>query len=310
MKKKNTRNRLSALALLRMQEKTPHHFAKNLKQGLRVWFLTLPSSGGMASYKACIRLLSGFSKRSGIKSAGNGALMRAPVIAACFSGAPEQLLDFIDCSTKITHTDTRAIEGARVIALATALVCQNQFSEAPIDVFFESVLPKIKGEQLKERLSLAHTLLKKSAPLADYVKQLNLDKEGVSGYINNTVPVAIYIWLSYFNRYQEAVTQAVYLGGDTDTTAAVVGALAGATTRKEKIPEDWLSGIKDYPITINRIESVARQLSADSSPERVSGYPYFRALIRNLFFFCLIIIHAMVRLISAPWYLLTRNRHQ
>jgi ADP-ribosylglycohydrolase len=43
------------------------------------------------------------------------------------------------------------------------------------------------------------------------------------------------------NNYRDAVIQAVHLGDDTDTTAAVTGGLAGLYYGWETIPADWLN---------------------------------------------------------------------
>ena len=45
------------------------------------------------------------------------------------------------------------------------------------------------------------------------------------------------------NSYEETVLTAVNLGGDTDTTAAVAGGLAGLIYGYENIPEKWIEKI-------------------------------------------------------------------
>lgn len=41
-------------------------------------------------------------------------------------------------------------------------------------------------------------------------------------------------------NYKESVLKAVNLGGDTDTIAALTGALSGLYYGYESIPEDWI----------------------------------------------------------------------
>ena len=48
---------------------------------------------------------------------------------------------------------------------------------------------------------------------------------GVSGYMYHTVPVAIYAWLRYPDDYRSVVQSAIRCGGDTDTVAAITGAV-------------------------------------------------------------------------------------
>jgi len=45
------------------------------------------------------------------------------------------------------------------------------------------------------------------------------------------------------NNYHDAVLQAVNLGGDTDTTASVTGALTGLLYGFEDIPKKWVEKV-------------------------------------------------------------------
>jgi ADP-ribosylglycohydrolase/O-acetyl-ADP-ribose deacetylase (regulator of RNase III) len=63
-----------------------------------------------------------------------------------------------------------------------------------------------------------------------------------SGYVVHCLEASL--WASArAGSYREAVLLAVNLGDDTDTTAAVTGAIRGALDGHEKIPEDWLAGL-------------------------------------------------------------------
>jgi protein-tyrosine phosphatase len=48
--------------------------------------------------------------------------------------------------------------------------------------------------------------------------------------------------------YREAVVRAVAYGGDTDTTAAIAGGLAGAHWGIEAIPSEWRAGLRERSI--------------------------------------------------------------
>lgn len=56
------------------------------------------------------------------------------------------------------------------------------------------------------------------------------------------VPAALYCFLSRRESFPEAVRAAVLLGGDTDTIAAMTGALAGASLGRRAIPERGWTG--------------------------------------------------------------------
>lgn len=59
-----------------------------------------------------------------------------------------------------------------------------------------------------------------------------------SGYVLHTLEASIWCFLNT-NSYSEAVLKAVNLGGDTDTTGCVTGALAGLYYGDEGIPTEW-----------------------------------------------------------------------
>ncbi|MHC5724067.1 MAG: ADP-ribosylglycohydrolase family protein, partial [Nostoc sp.] len=60
------------------------------------------------------------------------------------------------------------------------------------------------------------------------------------------------------SSYSEAVLKAVNLGGDTDTTAAVTGGLAGIYYGVENIPQKWMNQIARRQDIIYLAERFAR----------------------------------------------------
>lgn len=72
----------------------------------------------------------------------------------------------------------------------------------------------------------------------------NLEREDIrgSGYVVRSLIASIWCLL-HTNSYKEAVLEAINLGEDTDTTAAIVGGIAGLYYGVEDIPKDWLAKI-------------------------------------------------------------------
>jgi ADP-ribosylglycohydrolase len=64
-----------------------------------------------------------------------------------------------------------------------------------------------------------------------------------NGFAPNTLKHVIY-WLLHTDSFEEAVLSAVNEGGDTDTIAALVGAIAGIHYGMENIPEKWIDKLK------------------------------------------------------------------
>src|SRR5579885_2633210 len=150
---------LVAQALL-ISNDDPERFQAALAWGLRAWLLGLPAGIGLATLRACGRLWIGVSPRkSGVWSAGNGPAMRAAIIGVYFAEDLERLIEFCDRSSEITHRDRRAIEGARVVAIAAK--CGTQSADSFFDEARKSVEEKSWIEMIDqmERSFLSHASL-------------------------------------------------------------------------------------------------------------------------------------------------------
>ena len=77
-----------------------------------------------------------------------------------------------------------------------------------------------------------------------------------SGYVLHTLEASLWCLLTTDN-YRDAVLRAVNLGEDTDTTAAVTGALAGMCYGAGQIPTEWLAQLARR----EEIEDLARRFS-------------------------------------------------
>lgn len=67
--------------------------------------------------------------------------------------------------------------------------------------------------------------------------------------------------------YEEAIRETLYLNGDTDTNAAIVGGLLGAYHGYKAIPEDWRNKVlnaeitdRPYEITLHGEEDLLKKI--------------------------------------------------
>ena len=63
------------------------------------------------------------------------------------------------------------------------------------------------------------------------------------GYVMDTLHASLWCLQQHPDNYDEAVLAAINLGGDTDTTATVVGSLIGARLGGQAVNRNWLSQI-------------------------------------------------------------------
>ncbi len=264
---------------------------------LRWWLLFLPAGVGSATARSLLKLWIGFPpSKSGVFSAGNGPAMKAAILGAYFFQDEKRLKSFIEATTRITHTDPKAYEGALVIALAAAQAIQ-QGKNIDTELFFQKLEKNIEGEDLKNSLKKVQEFVKEGKELKDLLEALQF-KNGISGYINQTVPGVIFCWLRYRDDFRKAIETIIMAGGDTDTTAAILGGVMGATLGVKAIPEEWLSHIIDYPRSISYIRKLAEFLAQKWLEKKSATIgPFWPASIpRNLFFFIVVLFHGFRRL--------------
>jgi ADP-ribosylglycohydrolase len=265
-------------------------FSRALAWGLRGWIATIPVGVGLATLRACVKLWLGFSPaRSGVYSAGNGPAMRAALFGVLFGHDRDQLRAFVRASTRLTHTDPRAERGALLVALAAA---HGRTGIEPGRFVNEARSIIEDDSDLTSRLNEIEAHLARQASVAEFAQALKLSR-GVTGYIYHTVPVVLYAWLRWPGEFRRPIEEVIALGGDTDTTGAILGALAGATCGASAIPAEWLR-LCEWPRSVSWMRRVAARL-AEGSRQAV---PWFwpGVMLRNLLFFVVVLVHVVRRL--------------
>ena len=290
---------MTAQAMLRAPD-DPDAFMRSLAWRLRLWLLGLPAAIGLGTLRALIRLWLGWPPtRSGVGSAGNGPAMRAAILGACLGHDPERLRSYVERSTRMTHSDPRALAGALAIAGAAAQIVHHHGADDP-----PAVLRKLRADtddpELVAALDLAATLLAQGGSATDFACALG-QVDGVSGYIHHTVPVALYCWMHAPRDVRGVVESAVRLGGDTDTVAAIAGGLAGAAAGSGGVPVSWLRGLCEQPRSLRWLHRLAARLAATfvaTPAARPGPLPLFwpALLLRNLVFTAVVLGHGFTRL--------------
>lgn len=144
--------------------------------------------------------------RTGVAS--NGAAMRVAAIGWASDDADE-VLRLAEMSARVTHNSDEAVRGAQAVALAILLARQKKTKDE-----VRQELETRFGYDLGRRIEDIRP---------DYQFEILCDK---------CVPESIICWLQS-DTYEQAVRNAVSLGGDADTMAAIAGGIAAATLGME-----------------------------------------------------------------------------
>jgi ADP-ribosylglycohydrolase len=229
--------------------------------------------------------------------------MRAPILGVALRSDTEKLGEFVSVCTRITHSDPKALAASLLVAYAAG-VAAEQKRITPADFLdglkLSSAVWRIPDDARRESIALMEATCRSVAideSTPSFARALSLDR-GIGGYIYETVPVVIHAWLSNQHNFEETITQIVLCGGDTDTTAAIAGALAGAQCGVVGIPESWLAGIRDWPRSTKWIERLAHASSESLKSNQSPGPPqlFFPALVvRNVLFVAIVLAHGLRR---------------
>jgi ADP-ribosylglycohydrolase len=278
-------------------------FARSLAWRLRFWLLGLPAAIGWGTLRAIVRLWLGFSPtQSGVRSAGNGAAMRAPILGGCLSRSPDLLAEMVRASTALTHRDARAEAGALAVALAASHAVSTEADQLDGAALLARVRASVQETELARALSIVQDHLARGASPQELAASLGLSN-GVSGFINHTVPACLYCWLRYPGDFRTAVEEVILLGGDTDTTAAIVGGLAGGTVGEGGIPGAWLDRLCEWPRSVPWLRRLADRLAKrfpDVGPwESTAPLSLFwpGVLVRNVVFLAIVMVVGLRRLL-------------
>lgn len=268
-------------------------FQRALARKLRWWFAALPAGIGLATAKAIIKLWLGFPPgRNGVHSAGNGSVMRAPILGVYFAKDPQRRTAFVEASTLLTHTDRKALEAALMAAEGAAFAANGEKR-------WELIFARMKelGESPEWRLPMQQIeqSLTEGATAKEFADAMGFSR-GVSGYAVHTMTMVLFLWLRYRGDFQTIISEAIACGGDTDSVAAIAGGIAGAET--ETFNPRWVNQLSDWPYTVDYITRLGAALDESSKGRSVSPPPVANFLIlpRNLLFFITVLFHGLRRL--------------
>lgn len=277
-------------------------FVQHLASELRRWLLGFPAGVGYATLRAIIKLWLGCpTNRSGVFSAGNGAAMRCGILGVSYGGDLQRLRALVRACTRITHTDPKAEYGALAVALAAHLAAREPDKHVAPDKYvslLQGLLPAEAHDffRLTERVIDSTTTQETTESFA---QALGLER-GVSGYVYHTVPIVLHAWLSHQDDYRSAIIDIVRCGGDTDTTAAILGGIIGARVGKTGIPAQWLKYLWEWPRTVGWIEELGRTLAevvASGNGQAALPLQASGVLLRNAVFLLAVLGHGLRRLL-------------
>ena len=181
-------------------------------------------------------------------TAGNGSLMRLVPVVLYYFPDRDRIRAFSANSSRTTHAAPEAVE-----------CCQ---------LFAELTGNALQGAAKADLLRLPATAFREAKVAAiargDYIDKPESAIRG-SGYCVASLEAALWCF-HHTDSFEAAILKAANLGDDADTTAAIVGQLAGAFYGVQTIPERWLAKL----YLREDIEACADQLLKASGADTAS----------------------------------------
>ena len=203
-----------ALALARAIVREKKYDAAKVLDAYRAWLTSRPVDVAVTTERGLLGLQSG-------ESESNGSLMRCSPIGVWAAGDPSLAARTARDDSALTHTNPMCLDACAAYCAAIAAGVGGASREE----MFDAAAAHSKGP--------AHEAVKRAAKgiaPADFFTHPNWA----------LVALQNAFWCLHTLDFEEALVQTVGHGGDTDTNAAVAGALLGALHGRHKIPARWI----------------------------------------------------------------------
>jgi len=213
----------------------------------------------------------------------------------------------------MTHTDPLAESGALAIAVAVRHAVRSQTGQIDARELLNELRAAITDAEWLEIFDQIEAAIGANLSPTEFgikmgwgyrdrsTHQVRL--RGVSGFICHTIAAALFCWLRWSTEFRRPVEEVILMGGDTDSTAAIVGGLAGATLGVTAIPQEWLDTMIDWPTSISWLRRFSTELhiafGSDKFvvPPNVLQVPWLLLLWRNWFFVVVVLVHVLRRML-------------
>jgi poly(ADP-ribose) glycohydrolase ARH3 len=171
----------------------------------------------------------------GAGSYGNGAAMRVAPVGLVAGLGPSAVAARARRSAAVTHAHPLGQDGAAVQAVAVAVAARTPTSGGlDADAFLAQVAAYTGTGEFRAALQRIAALTRRGTTPPEVAAQLGNDVSALG-----SVPAALAAFLTHPDDAYSAIGFAVRIGGDTDTIAAMTGALCGARGGTHAVPHQW-----------------------------------------------------------------------
>lgn len=212
------------------------------RQKLGRWYLVLPRLSGRSTKNAALKCLLRCSA-TGYDVPGSSGAMRIAPLGLFYAHDLARLREAtIECC-RVTHTNHSAIAGALVTSFSVAYALNTDVID--VDNYLEFVAREAAmfDESMAERLRFLPTLLdvKEDDAVAELLKNSTI----TGSPIGDIISAAVYAFMKYSSDFEKSVQFCINAGWDTDTMAAINGAICGTYNGLSAIPKKYIDNLEN-----------------------------------------------------------------
>ncbi|MEU9647314.1 ADP-ribosylglycohydrolase family protein [Streptomyces sp. NPDC048110] len=178
---------------------------------------------------------------NGQGSWGNGAAMRVAPLGAWYADDPEQATHQAEISAYPTHQHREAVVGAMAVAAAAALAA-DPAGPPPAPALLDGVIALVPKSAVGAGLRRARDMLDYD-DAATVAAVLGCGRRTTA---HDTVPFALWSAARALGEYETAFWTTAQVGGDVDTTCAIVGGVVAAG-KGGAPPAEWAGRVEALP---------------------------------------------------------------
>jgi ADP-ribosylglycohydrolase len=214
------------------------------------WFAAGPPDVGNLTARVLSRVASGdvdaargYVETKGPEvSGGNGSVMYCGPLGVARAREPERLAREASALSALTHWDPRCRTACVAVTLSIAGLIRGDDPGFAVQAALHAVTDRDGGEELEFLVAEAGRARRIDGP--------------DMGFVLFTTGIALQV-AAEGRGFEDGLGYVVSLGGDTDTNAAVAGALLGARHGLSAIPPGWLDRLADREAIEREAEALA-----------------------------------------------------
>lgn len=229
-----------ALSLARSLAKQQRYDEEGVATAYVRWRRSEPFDCGMATHQAFggespmgPGLAERMRQRASKKTQANGSLMRSSPLGVFGALIPRaELARLAAKDSLLSHPDPVCLAACAVYVTTVA----------------DAIATGLSGSELYARALRFASETDLIAPVLDTLQAAGEGLPSSDGENQGWVRIALqhaFFHLKRSTDFEAALVQTIFTGGDTDTNAAIVGALLGATLGEAAIPQRWRETVRD-----------------------------------------------------------------